>query len=293
MFNYLQKFEKDTTIVISFSGGLTSAFMTLLLYDLLPHHNFVIVFANTGLEHENTLKFIHDFSEFYNIPIRWIECAAPLEENKGLHFQVVNYETANRNGKPMEIAIAKYGIPNVSAPHCSTSTKATPIHKYIKSLKLKKYLHCIGIRKDEASRVVFKDVNPNKLIYPLITHFPSTSEMVLDFWRTQKIKLDIPPRLGNCVMCFKKSKRKLLTNLKENPACGDWYQKMIDLYADTSADTFFREYATIHDLRKECETYKGFDFADNRFTQTSLFSAPTIDDLEQPCNCVRSFGNFS
>lgn len=293
MFNYLQKFELDKTIVISFSGGLTSAFMTLLLYDLLPNHNFIIVFANTGLEHENTLTFIRDFSVHYNIPIRWIECAHPLEEGKGLHFKVVNYELANRAGGPMEIAINKYGIPNVNAPHCSTSTKATPIHKYIKSLKLKKFVHCIGIRKDEASRVVFKDKNPTNLIYPLITHFPTTSEMVIDFWRSQPIKLNIPPRLGNCTMCFKKSKRKLLSNLKENPSIGDWYQRIIEQYGTSSADTFFREYADINDLKKECETYKGFDFADNRFSQTSLFSAPTLDDLEQPCNCVRSFGSFS
>lgn len=50
-------------LLISFSGGRTSAMMTHLLLNAEPERiagfNPVVVFANTGCEHEKTLVFVN------------------------------------------------------------------------------------------------------------------------------------------------------------------------------------------------------------------------------------------
>ncbi len=62
-------------IVVSFSGGRTSAYMA---YKMLTEPNFKharlhFVFANTGKEREETLVFIERFSRHFGIEIEWIE----------------------------------------------------------------------------------------------------------------------------------------------------------------------------------------------------------------------------
>lgn len=44
---------------ISFSGGRTSAYMTKMLLDNFnDKYDFIVTFANTGMEHNKTLDFI-------------------------------------------------------------------------------------------------------------------------------------------------------------------------------------------------------------------------------------------
>ena len=47
------------TRVINFSGGKTSALMTILLK---PTNDDIVLFTDTGREHPLTYKFIDDFS---------------------------------------------------------------------------------------------------------------------------------------------------------------------------------------------------------------------------------------
>ena len=74
--NSLEKyFDKNKTLVLSFSGGRTSGY---LKKELLKYKNefkdIVVAFANTGQEHEKTLKFINNcdknfgFNRPYNDP---------------------------------------------------------------------------------------------------------------------------------------------------------------------------------------------------------------------------------
>jgi len=51
--------------VINFSGGKTSALMTILNYRL----GDLVIFADTGREHPKTYKFINDFEAHEGIPI--------------------------------------------------------------------------------------------------------------------------------------------------------------------------------------------------------------------------------
>lgn len=59
--------------LISFSGGRTSAYM---LFKILEAHGGVlppdvhVVFANTGREREETLRFVHQCASRWNVRIR-------------------------------------------------------------------------------------------------------------------------------------------------------------------------------------------------------------------------------
>ena len=52
--------------IINFSGGLSSAYMTILEYN--PETDYV-VFCDTGREHPKTYEFINKFEENEKIPI--------------------------------------------------------------------------------------------------------------------------------------------------------------------------------------------------------------------------------
>lgn len=145
------------TVVVSFSGGKTSAFMAVKLKEMYPHVHFVFIFANTGLECPETLFFIKRCSHDFMLHIVWVEAVINPEHGKGITHKVVCYETASRNGEPFEAHIAKSGIPNANKPQCSDRLKKLVIEDYKKKNGLKGVTHCIGMRGDEPNRVLSKD----------------------------------------------------------------------------------------------------------------------------------------
>jgi 3'-phosphoadenosine 5'-phosphosulfate sulfotransferase (PAPS reductase)/FAD synthetase len=217
-----QKEDKDKkNIVIAFSGGRTSGYMTKYLVDNYSHkYNFIIIFANTGQEHEETLKFINNCDKHFNFNTIWVEAVVHHGLRKANSHKIVTYETASRNGEPFEEIIKKHGIPNQAFPMCTRELKLSPINSYLRSINLKPkdYSTAIGIRADETRRVR-KDATKVKIIYPLVEQ-DITKEDVIEWWKTQKFDLNIEEHQGNCKWCWKKSTKKHFINLKENP---DWY----------------------------------------------------------------------
>jgi 3'-phosphoadenosine 5'-phosphosulfate sulfotransferase (PAPS reductase)/FAD synthetase len=51
--------------IINFSGGKTSAYMTINEY----RQGDLVIFCDTGREHAKTYKFINDFEANENIPV--------------------------------------------------------------------------------------------------------------------------------------------------------------------------------------------------------------------------------
>ena len=255
-------------LICSFSGGRTSALMTLIvrLFWESRYEKTIYLFANTGEEDERTLEFADRFSRKFDIPLVWLEADTSPIPGIGTKHKVVTFETAARanavNG-PFEKVIAKYGIPNSARPLCSKELKRHPILSYAKSLgwKRREIDMAIGIRVDEIDRIS-ENADRDGIVYPLIRP-KIRKEHVKSFWRTYypDVDLDLPEHLGNCRFCWKKSFRKLYTICREQPDAFDFAKRMEEKYKfvgkeklkgpDGLGMRFFRKNKWVSDLFDE------------------------------------------
>ena len=230
-------------LLISFSGGRTSAYMTLRLLEHIEllYSDWAVVFANTGREHPATLDFVRRCDDHFGFNVVWVE-AEVHEGRVACTHRVVDPSEASVDGEPFERVIAKYGIPNKSYPHCTRELKLNPIHSYVKSLGWEDYETAIGIRADEQRRVAKS--SPYNIVYPLAHWWPTDKAGVNDFWAQQSFNLDIPEHLGNCVACWKKSLKKLTMVAHERPFEFEWTARMEREYGHIGRwddRVFFRE----------------------------------------------------
>ena len=246
------------TIAVSFSGGRTSAYMCWwLITNYSDKYNFIFIFANTGLEHEKTLEFVDQCDREFVLNLIWVE-AVVHEGRKGCTHKIVNFAAASRNGEPFEEVIKKYGIANQDYPHCNRELKLSPMTSYLRENFKARPVFAIGIRADELDRIN-PEYNSKKLVYPLAFWHPTTKEEIRHWWKDQVFDLEIPEHHGNCVTCWKKSDRKLLTIAKHEPERFDFFNRMEALYSLSGAQIFdddgepiprkfFRKYRTTSDI---------------------------------------------
>ena len=230
---------------VSFSGGRTSAYMAKWLIDnKSDEYEFSFIFANTGLEHEKTLDFVNECDKRWGLNLVWLEAVVHHNERKGCTHKIVTYETASRKGEPFKAVCSKYGMPSPTANLCTRELKINVINSYERAQGVRgSAIRAIGIRIDEIDRI-----NPKfealKLIYPLVSMNPKTKEQIRYWWSEQEFDLQVPEHLGNCVTCFKKSTRKLLTIAKSEPSRFDVFIEIENLYSETGASKretkFFR-----------------------------------------------------
>lgn len=271
------KNKKIKNLLVSFSGGETSAFMAQWLnnnYEKLGYENIVFVFANTGQENEQTLEFIERCDKYFNLCVQWIEVDVNYKNKVGNSYYMTNYDNASRKGEPFEAIIKKYGIPNNVAPHCTRELKAYPIIKFAKQyFNNEPYDTAIGIRTDEIDRI-----NPNykekNFIYPLVTNIPTTKNMINFYWKNQPFRLELKGYQGNCITCWKKSDKKLFQIAKENKEAFNFFSKMEEKYGSYIPESkkkimleknkfipdkivFFRKNRSAQDILKESENFNG------------------------------------
>ena len=246
-------------LFISFSGGETSAFMTIWILNNIrdQYNDVVVIFANTGQENEETLLFVQWVSDHFGIPVIWVEAVVNPEKRKGTTHKVVDFKTANRIGDPFEDVIKKYGIPNASYLHCTRELKQQPMYSYVKRVlewKKGEFDVAIGIRGDEIDRMDAKYEEKN-FIYPLISMIPASKPMVNEWWAKQPRRLRLKGYQGNCKWCWKKSLRKHLTIHSEHPEFYDFPERMEGLYGvsghnvDGTKRVFMRKSLPIKDFR--------------------------------------------
>ena len=267
---------KEKLLVCTFSGGRTSAFMALLLKDLPKYKDFkkIFIFANTGKELPQTLEFINKCDKEWNLNIVWLEANVILEKGVGTGFKIVNYKTASRNGKPFEDMLKKYPLPNNIASNCTRELKQRPIDKFVKSLKYKEVYTAMGIRFDERHRES-NSAEKQNIIYPLIYDLKVDNKFIRDWWDRQSFDLDLKDYEGNCDLCFKKSLKKRLTIIKENPNISNWWLEMEKKYSSETIPRFdlrtnksiqelidiskkpFKKAKDLHELDKEqCDLFE-------------------------------------
>ncbi len=233
-------------LVVSFSGGKTSAYMTLLLLTVYRHlwEEVVVVFANTGQEHEKTLEYVEAFGRRHGIAVVWLEAKVNPKKGGATEHRVVRFETASRKGEPFEDVIEKYGIPNPKFFHCTRELKLNAIKSYLNYIGwfADTYDMAVGIRADEMTRQSPRSMDAG-VFYPLLDLGVNKAD-VLAWDLRQSVRLGLPEHLGNCVWCWKKSFRKLATVALEMPRAFEFPARMERFYKDHGAGNgnrrFFR-----------------------------------------------------
>jgi len=231
--------KKDKLLVCTFSGGRTSAFMGLFLKEHPKYKNFdkVFIFANTGKEKEETLRFIDKCDKEWELNIIWLEAKINKEKGIGTSYNIVDFKNASRNGESFKSMLEKYPMPNNFASNCTRELKQRPIDKFVKELGYKEVYTAMGIRFDERHRES-NFAKENNIIYPLIYDLQVDSSFIRNWWSRQKFDLNLKDYEGNCDLCFKKSLRKRMTIIKENPEVENWWLQMENEFATNKIPRF-------------------------------------------------------
>ncbi len=206
--------------VINFSGGKTSALMTILEYK----KGDLVIFCDTGREHPKTYKFINDFEAFEEIPI--------IRVKHELTFRELNTK--------------KQAIPNRFRRFCTIELKVKTARRYLRSLGIMKYENLIGFRFDEPLRIARRKQHWKQVTdsFPL-NDLRITKHHVNEYWKNKPYTLEIPPILGNCTLCFNKGKDAIIAILKDFPELAtEWIEDEKangkHTYLDVSVDELLR-----------------------------------------------------
>ncbi len=232
--NVCQKYYQiEGPALISFSGGRSSGYM---LYQILKAHDFklpenvIVSFQNTGKEMPETLEFINQCSVEWGVGIVWLEYRPLI---KGHTFEIVNFETASRNGEPFEAIIDKKSyLPNPVTRFCTYELKVKTAERFCRSLGWDYWDMVVGLRGDEQRRAV-KMLNRHQDRWETLLPMYSdgvTKHDVSDFWKAQSFDLNLPnfngvTLHGNCDLCFLKGTKQVMSIIKENPDLADWWAK--------------------------------------------------------------------
>jgi 3'-phosphoadenosine 5'-phosphosulfate sulfotransferase (PAPS reductase)/FAD synthetase len=218
---------------LSFSGGRTSGYMTKMMLDnYSDQYDFIVTFANTGLEHEKTLEFVNNCDKHFHFNTVWLEADVKHGEKKATEHRIVTFDTASRGGEPYEEVVKKYGIPNAHYRHCTRELKLHPMRSYLKSIGIqhRDIKTAVGIRIDETRRVS-KQAEMYNIVYPLIDLLPTDKQDVLDWWSEQEFDLDMEEYNSNCKLCFHKRFGKLFNQLDEEPQIIEFHKRMESTYS--------------------------------------------------------------
>jgi len=222
----------EGNVQISFSGGRTSAFMLhqiLAVNGDLPERCKVL-FTNTGLEMPETLDFVQECAERWNVPITWLEFT---RNKKGPTYKIVTRNTASENGKPFsELLRYKKFMPSPMMRFCTTELKMFTIKRYIRNgCKWDTWTQAVGIRHDESHRAKKTSKDKWQYWYPLLEDL-ITKEDVTEFWHKQQLACSFDLKLenfrgktpsGNCDFCFLKSEASIAYMLRNYPDRARWW----------------------------------------------------------------------
>lgn len=287
----MEEYDKSLPMLISFSGGRTSAFMAKFLFE---HPDFrerekIVCFANTGREYEATLEFVDMCDKAFGLNVVWLEALVNPKKGKGTSFRIVDYKSSSRQGEPFEEVIRKYGISNKQFPHCTRELKQLPIRKYMQSLGYKKWITAVGIRVDEPHRINRgSDSNFMNPFFPLADTIRVDERFIRDWWDRQYFDLNLKDYQSNCDLCWKKSKRKRLTLISENSSVAEWWGNMELKYGEGLYQFDQRDGITIPELVELAKRSfrKALDKHEQDKQKLLLFE-PSMD-LEWDCMCKAS-----
>ena len=277
----MSPYKIEGPALISFSGGRTSGFM---LWNIVKAHggrlpdNVHVVFANTGKEAPETLDFVNEISEKWDIHIHWLEHY--FGDERPIHrTKEVTYETAARNGEPFERLLDQRGyLPNPTSRFCTSELKIKVMQRFMRKIKgYKTWYSVIGLRYDEPRRVASSKKANDYEIWTNATPMYDAKHTVKDvteFWSKQNFDLNLTNAYGktpagNCDLCFLKDMDTTMSILKERPEMADWWIKQEQKFGSHDGAKFRKdrpEYIKLVDISK---------------SQQNLFN----DDDQMTCFC--------
>lgn len=255
------KLKNNKNIFCSVSAGYSSVMMALKIKEWYPDHNIIYAMANTSKERKESLEFMNKCDEYFGLNMTWIEAEFNMKSGDGVDFKIVDYSELKRNGEIFEQGIKKLGIPSKINTWCNRDMKIVPLKKFADSVfGLNNYSIAVGLRADEMDRVK-EAYFTNNTFYPLLDNKIDTKARN-KFWNDKPIQINLPAYKGNCELCFKKSNRKLMTIIKEEPEIIKWWQEMTkkyskipiegkpayNIYAENGGMNFFRSNISIEEL---------------------------------------------
>lgn len=273
---------KDKNLMVTISGGRSSATMARYIQTSEKYKDYekVYVFANTGQERKETIDFLKNIVNKWDIPLVMIEGVYSHTMNVGVSYKIVDFETLSMDSTPFEGAIMHKnkgefnGVPHSEAPYCSQMLKTLPCKKLCDDVfGVNNYQKAIGMRKEDMpKRITWKEIEEDKTrIFPLLTDFetPVDNPFLNQWWNKQSFKLMIHNKFGNCELCWKKSDNNLIDAIRFGVSSETWWFKMEQKYGNTA----FRNRKSIIDLVK----------------MASMPYTPEIDFGQENYNCVCSF----
>jgi len=256
----------------------------MMLHHILQAHggilpsDVLVTFQNTGKEAPETLNFIRDCADHWDVDIYWLERDGSKEH--GHRFREVTYATASRHGEPFDEVVKDYGLlPNPISRFCTGVLKIRVMRDFAYSLGWKPdrgagpgWANIVGLRYDEPHRVTRmrgrKKGDPFESETPLY-NARVTKEDVAKFWKSQNFDLGLSnvngvTPSGNCDLCFLKSAGTLSAIMRMNPGVSDWWiEKESSITEGPENGRKFRidrpDYAA---LQKAVDDQDEFDFGD-------------------------------
>lgn len=231
----------DGNVQIAFSGGRTSAFM---LHQILeangsPPDRVEVCFQNTGREMPETLDFVAEVGQRWNVNITWLEYRPEAPK-----YAVVSHNSAARHGEPFEALIdKKQAVPNQHQKFCSAELKTLTAKRYFLSKGWRIWTSIVGFRADEKHRKPYID-NRFVTVTPLQEAGVSKND-VMAFWKRQPFDLQLPVFRnktigGNCDGCFLKSEAYLASLAREMPERAEWWERQEQRLGYTFSSRFTR-----------------------------------------------------
>ena len=272
--------------IVGFSGGRTSGRMLKLILEAhggtLPD-DVHVAFTNTSKERSETLRFVHECSARWGVPVHWLEWR---EDAPG--FEEVGFNSAARDGEVFAALIRSKGyLPNVAKPWCSLALKQSVARKYALSVFGKgRYKSIVGLRADEKGRVdeARRRALSKKDAWDSVTPLYDagiTQRDVRAWWATQPFDLGLHGFEGNCDGCFQKGPR-LYEVERYAPGTLDWWIEQERVVADTAEPDarhwiLGRSYSQIQSaIRRQPDMFMGdFDADPDADTECGLFGCGT------------------
>ena len=250
-----KKNTKKIARVFNFSGGKTSAYMTIKYWE----PDDLVIFCDTGREHPKTYKFINDFEAFENIPV--IRIKYYNEENP---FSSLLHKKEHKC------------LPNRVKRFCTNELKIKTCKRYLRSIGIRKFENFIGFRFDEQLRIKRRTNKFKNVIdkFPLYENRIDKGK-VNEYWKHKQYNLEIPSILSNCTLCFMKGKNAIISILSVYPELADeWIadEKEAEKWGK-GAHTYFPS-VTIKQLRN--------------IAQNNLFKDIDLSEINPAFNCACS-----